>query len=1647
MQKTVFGIVIAAILTAIAGYLGYQQTPHPSRDLSSPPIKELKINAVTPQPQRERPAVIEIDDTPPPLEVLTYKSQYIDETALNPTACLRFSHALDADKQPQYNDFIDISPKTQVAVTVKVKTLCLSGFDFSADYNVTIKSGLPASQAEPLLSDKSITLNFGARPPFVGFAGNGIILPRKDAQGLAFETVNVDELDVAIYKVNDRMLVRRDPSEGQLTAEGDYGWAYENAAVNIRSEVWSGEIAVNSIPNQRVTTVLPLRDLVGDLEDGAYVVDIQRSDAGKTLQRPARAWRWVIVTDLALTSYRSDHGLTIFARSLQTAERQGGVELHLLAQNNAVLAKANADKTGRAEFPASILAGTGPDSPQMVLAYGPQGDFAMIDLRRSPLDLSDYDITGREKSSPIDGYGFADRGIYRPGETSNLTFMLRRGDIKAAAPRAAMLKVKRPDNVTVLTRRISADEFKAGTYVASYDVPKDAPRGSWRASLLPDGQDQSVTIKFDVQDFVPQKLRVGFKPYAGVYDGGEALTLPLQADFLYGAPAADLPADGEARLEIDPKPFPAFKDYRFAPRDPEFTDGFHYLSGGATDGSGAVDLVLEALPQVKDSSLPLRLQITGGVAELSGRYVRDSLFIPARSQKHYAGIKSDYKSHRVPKNEAAEFQIVLVNAQGEAQSGTLEWELIEQDWDYQWYKEGSRWRYRRDLREQTLERGPLVLRQDEPSIWSKRLDWGDYRLALKDGSRELNSYQFSIGWGRKTKTDKPDALQITPPDDGVQAGDGFTLTVTAPYAGEADLILTNDETFISKPISLSEGVSEIDLNYDGAWGAGIYALISLYTPRSADQLPIPRRAVGTTYIRRDAAPTTLKLSFDGPDKIRPRRQHLVKLKALQKGQSPKGRLWVNLAAVDEGILQITKFESPSAETYFHAKTSLTASIYDDYGRILNPNLGTAATARSGGDGIGGEGLTVIPQKTVALFKGAVEMKNGEAVIPLDIPDYNGELRLMATAWSQTAVGSASMPLTVRDPVPVELALPRFLAPGDKVEAVISANNIEGAAGDYVFELNSSGGLKLGDDALAFDLPSGQRRDQSLSITAESQMISQLNYKFTGPSHYKITGETSLQTRSPYLPTTQAKRWTIGAGESLTLNADFISNLVPGSVDVTLSVSDGRLIDPAPYIAALRRYPYGCTEQTVSAALPLLYAQDFGEGVQPSLKGYEVKMQNAINKLALRQSENGTFGLWREGDGAASLWLGVYASDFMLRADKAGYDVDKDVLKRTRAALASLNQINANHGLGYRLNVNYYDAQRSAQDRKIDAAAYAGYVMARDGRGRLGQARYIFDSFKGRIQSPLSFGFLSETFARLGDDARAEAAYDMAVEALGYEDTRNYYQTPLRDLAALSAILSNEDHRSRLSLRLSDDIEDANRLRTQELAHVVLALRAQANINSDIRYKADGVQFNEQTSGGALEYASAHVYDHHIHNGVTLHNEGTEPIVLKALASGSPISAPPPVSEGLSVTKTLYDLKGEAVSSDNLRRGERYIVKLKFASQQNRGRTIVVADLLPAGFEIEQILQPADGRQDDKISGPFDWLGEISAFDLTQARDDRFIASGDTRGKASYTAAYIVRAVAKGDFAFPGAVVEDMYRPAERAISPSGRLRISGGGTL
>ena len=1576
-------------------------------------------------------------------KVLDFTGWETDTDSASPRVCMAFTENLNAADTVKIRDYVKVSPKTQVSMDIVGRQLCLGGLAFDKEYDITLRQGLPGAKGLKLEQDASVLVAFGDKPAYVAFAGEGIILPSQNSQGLAIETVNVDELSVEIARVDDRIIARRTPQSGQATLEGSYSYEYEDAATNVREVIWKGDIPVKSQRNKQVTTVIPVAELIKDLKPGAYVVTAERKHEDDE-NRVARAWRWIISTDLALTSYRGTDGLTISVRSIDTAQLKAGIELKLVAHNNSILAETVTDSTGRAKFAAPALEGQGSKSAKMIMAYGTGGDYAVLDLSRAPLDLSEYDISGRRVSGPVDIYGFTERGVYRPGETVHLTAMLRDRTALAVTDHPVTLTVRKPNGVEMFTKRVPAADIGnySGAMVLNYEIPTSAPRGMWSVGIKLDGVESTKSVQFSVEDFVPQKLRLGIETEQAPIRPREIRDITVDAQFLYGAPGAGLEGEAEARIRIDPNPFPAYKDYQFGPADQSFEERYVDIGMGVTDGSGRLKLGLDMKRESISSPYPLRAEITAGAAEPGGRYVRDSIRVPVRTQDAYLGLKPKFDGTRAPKGKPIGFETVAVDHLGRTLAKNINWSLVEEDWNYHWYRERGRWRYRRDVRDVPMFAGTLKSTTSSPAEWQQRLGYGDYRLEVTSEDGTVAGYRFAVGWGKASQSDAPDQIRMGAPDGPSKAGDTFKLSVNAPYAGEGELVIANDEIQMIKTIRLPEGGSDITLPFDKSWGESVYAMLTLYTPRDAVGRPVPRRAVGVSYIALDRFDQTLGLSIETPEVIRPRKEQVftVDVKNAKRGDA----VWMSFAAVDEGILQITKYKSPSADGFFFGKKSLNVDIRDDYARILNPNMGVPAIAKTGGDSLGGEGLTVVPTKTVAMFEGPVQVKNGKATIVLDIPDFNGELRLMATAWTKRSVGSVSKPVIVRDKVPAIVGLPRFLAPEDKAFSTVSLQNVEGEAGEYGVSLTSSG-MVSSDGDTAFNLAKGERREVKIALSADDTGFAKLNLGIKGPGKYNVSSEFDIQVRTPYFPITRAKTTKLDGGESLSVDQTVIAGLYPNSTDVTVSFSRLAGIDPAPYVESLAKYPYGCTEQTTSTAMPLLYAEALGGIAGQTEADRRQGLQKAIARLASRQGTDGAFGLWRAGDGYATPWLGVYATDFLQRARAEDLYVPDDVMNRAYTAMRQITRLNSRSSLQY--DFYRFDRRNGYSNEKYlaEPAAYAHYVLAKAGKGNLSEMRYLFDNKRENIKNPLAHAYLGTALSMMGDKSRAQIAFAAANKGIGYDEDRNYYQTPLRDLAGIitaSAEADSENVTVDYAEGLAAELKDAKYLHTQEKAYVILAIKSLMTLTEDAKVSSKDVKLTS-----SKKRPSAHMFGKDLGDAPSFTNKSDKPIWATVTVSGAPITAPEAMADGFKLTKTVNTMSGKPANLAAAKQGERFVTVLKFNSTSRKGRTAIIADLLPAGFEIETILTRDSGVNKDGSDGAFKWVGKISDFAVTEARDDRFIASLDTYDRDSYTAAYLVRAVTPGEFVMPGAIIEDMYRPADRAITASGRLSISADSTL
>ncbi|MEL6324515.1 MAG: alpha-2-macroglobulin family protein, partial [Pseudomonadota bacterium] len=836
---------------------------------------------------------------------------------------------------------------------------------------------------------------------------------------------------------------------------------------------------------------------------------------------------------------------------------------------------------------------------------------------------------------------------------------------------------------------------------------------------------------------------------------------------------------------------------------------------------------------------------------------------------------------------------------------------------------------------------------------------------------------------------------------------------------------------------VSKDGTRVSLPVSADWGEGAYVMVTVYTPRDPVLQAKPRRAVGIAYVPVDTSGRTFELTINAKDVVKPRLEHLITVD-IEGG--PREPVFLTLAAVDEGILQLTKFQSPDAADFFLGKKGLGVSLYDDYGRLLDPNLGLPAEVRTGGDQLGGEGLSVVPTKTVALYSGIVEVgRSGKAQVRLDVPDFNGELRLMAVAWSQNGVGSGSRPMTVRDDVPAELILPRFLAPGDEAFVTASIDNVDGEAGAFSAQLSSDGPISVTEAELTRTLQPGQRADERLRIEAGGQGISALTLGVEGPGNFAVQRAYPIETRAAFLPVSNVERVQMQPGDTFTVGEDFLASFVPGSGSVSVSFSS-LPVDPTALYASLERYPYGCTEQTISRAMPLLYAEQLvalGTG-EATEDGARTRVQQAVNRVLNRQSADGAFGLWREGDRYASPWLGAYTTDFLVRAKAAGYVVPNEALDRAYNAMLTVAQGDAWRVYGYSTDVWESRWHDDTQTRLMQrSSAYAQYVLAKAGRADISRLRYLHDRGLDGIESPLARAHIGAALALLGDRARATRAFEAAEAAFGYANTGDYYQTPRRDLAgvlALAAEAGMTDIAARLSDQIGLDLPDPDALTTQEKAFLLQAVNALVGDDEGVTVAVEGLgQGNDNDERYVLSEAD-------VGDDVTFTLGGDKPLFRTIVARGTPASAPPPAGQKLAASKSLHELNGATKSPASVEQGDQLVVVIRLTPEERRTNPLIVADLLPAGFEIETLLRPADGDVEDGDDGAFAWIGQIDRPQSAEARDDRYVAAIDVR-EDPVTLAYLVRAVTPGTFAYPGVVAEDMYRPDVTARSAAGTVQI------
>jgi uncharacterized protein YfaS (alpha-2-macroglobulin family) len=900
-------------------------------------------------------------------------------------------------------------------------------------------------------------------------------------------------------------------------------------------------------------------------------------------------------------------------------------------------------------------------------------------------------------------------------------------------------------------------------------------------------------------------------------------------------------------------------------------------------------------------------------------------------------------------------------------------------------------------RDQPLETQDISIPAGTPLHFVKKLDFGRYRLEVSEANgMAATSYRFRSGWAGSDSPDVPDRVDVSADRRSVPAGERVKIHIAPPFAGEATVAVLSDRVHSLRELTIPESGADIEIQVDATWGPGAYIAVHLFRGGTGARA---NRAIGLTWVGVDPAARTLALAIETPEPLKPRARGNVVVRAAPGA-------WVTLAAVDEGILRLTNFVSPDPQAHFLGRRRLGLDIRDDWGRLIKPAEGEATLLRQGGDE-GSFVLPDIPQRTVTLFAGPVQAgADGQAVIPLDIPDFNGQIRLMAVAWQNSRIGAAASDVTVRDPLVAEVLLPRFLAPGDAARLAILLHNLDLPAGEAAAKISVDGPLAIsGADRVAATLQPGAQAVPYTTLRATGAGRGIIHLDVSGPDGFRVQRDSAITIRPARAITTMVASASVPPGGDISL-APNGEKFIPGTWHAAATFGAPVRYDPAALVQALAEYPISCLEQATSRGLPLAMFPD-GPIAGNDRAG---RLQAAIASVLDRQRYDGSFALW-SASGDAEPWLSAYAMEFLLRAKQAGTAVPE-------AALTD--------GFKY-LN----DAADNVGEKPEDLAAqaYRLYVLALAEKGLPGAARVLAENMR-QLPTPLAKAQLGAALALAHDTPRAEAAFTEALAAPARRWWSADYGTSLRDQVATAVLLKESgllpDRLERLVASLPGADLSPSILSTQEQAWAAAAAAALGRSGKPVRIAIDG---QERVGNAVLSVALT---------GPALgKNLGDAAVWATTAATGVPAEAPPAARAGMRVARRFFNLDGSPLDLDTLHQNTVFVLLIEGRADDGQAHRALLQQGLPSGWEI------AGRFSGGKVPGAA-WLGDLSETEAQPAADDRFAAVLQlTEAKPDFRVAVRLRAVTPGTFEIPGAELADMYRPAIFARQGANRITILG----
>ncbi|WP_371282115.1 alpha-2-macroglobulin [Dokdonella sp.] len=1540
------------------------------------------------------------------------------------------------------------------------KTLRFPYIEANASYTVRIKPGLTAVDGQTNSSEISKDIFTGPLQPAVGFAAQGSVLPARESRGLPVVSVNVNEVDVEFLRVRDGEIAnffaayQKNGRRGSWDLDPQYGWYGREGkpVAQIADSVYANRFILSGKENERALNYLPIQNIPELTKSGLYFAVLNRPGTF----RDEKETSFYFVSDIGVHTRAYKDKMFVHTASLKTGDPISGVEISVLDANGETVVSGIGDESGNAMFAYKLNA-------RHVLVARAGRDVSMVPFNQPALDLSEFAVSGRGEAW-FDVFAWSGRDLYRPGETVRLSALLRDNDGKSIKPQPLFVSLKQPDGRLYAESRLDPGEL--GYFEWSREIPADAPTGRWQVEfrLDPASKEATQSLSLRIEEFLPERMKLDLASSQETLKPDEPLDVEVQGDYLYGAPAAGNRFTARLTLSADVHPVEAHKDYYFGDPLIELPKEAKDVIDSKLDEQGHL---VESITLLDDNkSAPVAAVLSGSLYETGGRTVTRTLRRTVWPADALVGIRPlfDVKDG-ASANANAGFELIRSNAAGELLGGqNLKLSLIRERRDYHWVWEAEGgWHFNYTERYENAESREVSIEAGKATRFDVPVEWGGYRIEVVDPATGLTlRFPFTAGWSwnddNRGGEARPDKVKLSLDKQSYRAGDTLKVTLTPPHSGPGVLIVESDKMLYTRNIEARAG-SVFEIPVTEAWERhDIYLTALVFRGGSAAERITPARAVGEAFIPMDRSARKVDVQIEASKLMKPETDLPVTIK-VPKLAGKKAR--VTVSAVDVGILNITRFAVPDANSWFFAQRRLGVDAYDLYGRVIESFTGNTAKLRYGGD----MALDALPQarrptakvQTVDLFAGPVELDaQGNASVALKVPDFNGSLRVSALVFSDDQYGKADVETVVRADLVAEISTPRVMAPGDKAMLSLDLQNFSGAERKFNVRVEADKPLAISKGTRSLSLADNAKSTLEFQLDAlEGFGVGKIRVDAEatedGGEPIHIQREFEMVVRAGWPSVLRSDARSLDTLAPISLGSNTMDGLIPDSVNARLTLSS---LPPLPFgtaLSSLLRYPYGCVEQTTSKGFAaLLLDQETADKLQ--VEGLDAdarrqRIEGAIGRIASMQAGSGLFSMWG-GDSSVNTFISPYVTEFLLDAREEGFVVPEAMLQKALQRLSD-DLLSGGHP--------YYNYDQSDHMRFADEA-WSAYVLARVNRAPLGTLRALYDNERSKSLTALPLVQLGIALNLMGDTKRAEQAID---EAFAMKVNRprwlGDYGSDLRDTALMVALverhgLSKPEYVGRvfeLARLLKTDQRQAEQSASRWGGTGKLYLSTQeqvaiGRVGKMLIKNGDAVVSGELSVGGnTTMIAPDRIWSRNfmadaLRAGVQLTPKGEPPLFLSTDVVGVPRTAPPVDDSMVAIQRSYFTLDGKPWAPGPLREGDALIVDLKLEAREAMPDALLV-DLLPGGLEIENFNLTDSKQWADVVVNGITLSDRSSAADVQheEFRDDRYVAALSLGQGQEAHVFYLVRAVSPGSYGVPPPLVEDMYRPEVRGIGRSG----------